>query len=314
MPLMTKRTVMAAKVESTLGTAVALADADAAFYAYDFEPTVEVPENPREAQGTASPAASTPGARMVTLRFKTDIHGNGAAGQPDWATTLLTGCGMYNDTGTFKLATGAPAASGNVGRCLTIGFYHDGRRCLAAGCMGNATIILENGNRGYVQWEFMGKYSATADVTLLTPTLPTVTPPRASNLATTYGSWTPPGVKSIEIDLGNEVYLQEDISDAAGSAGYSYAIVTDRRPVITMTPDAVLVATNDTYGDLLAGSTAAFSVVLGTAANNIITFAAPAAQIVSATPQADNNIWKDALQLLCTRSAANDDELTIAFT
>lgn len=314
MPLTGKRSIMAAVAETTLGTAASLAAANAAFHAFDFEPDVDVEENPREAQGTASPEASTPGTRKVALRFKTDIYGLGSAGVPYWASTLLAGCGMYNDSNTFKLFTGAPAVSGNTGRTLTIGFYHDGRRVLAAGCMGNVKVMLQNGNKGHMEWEFTGKYSDTEDVPLLTPTLPTVVPPRCSNLVTTYGTWTPPGVKSIEIDLQNEVYLQEDITDIGGSAGYSYAVIVDRRPVITMTPDAVLVAANNTYGDLLAANLAAFTTTLGTVANNIMTFAAPKGQIISATPQQEDKLWKDALQLLCTRAAVNDDEFTIAFS
>ena len=174
--------------------------------------------------------------------------------------------------------------------------------------------MLTNGQKGHVEWEFTGSYSAVADVTLLTPTLPAVIPPRAANMVTTFDGWTPPGTKSIEIDLGNEVYLREDISTEGGSAGYAYAMIVDRRVTITMTPDAVLVATKDIYGIMLAQTVGIFSAVLGGDANNIMTFAAPAAQVISATPQAEDKLWKDAVTLLCTWSAADDDEFTLAFT
>lgn len=314
MPLMKKLTVVAAVAESTLGTAASLTATEAAFYAYDIEVDVATDNHPREYQGTASPMPDVIGARMATVRFKVDVHGKGSAGQPDWATVLLAGCGMYNSTGTFKLATAAPAAAGDVGRTLTIGIYQDGRRVLLAGAMGNVKFVLVNGDKAYAEFEFKGKYSAVADVAILAPTLPSVTPPRCSNLTYTWSSYSFPGVKQIEIDLGNEVYLREDISDGAGSAGYAYACVVDRRPIISLTPDAVLVATKDVYGLMLAGTTGAFSAVVGTAANNIMTFAAPAGQIVSASPTAEDKIWKEAIQILCTRSAANDDEFTLAFT
>ena len=159
--------MLAAKVESTIGTAETLAAADADYFVRNLEVSVEADEQPREYQGTASPNADAIGARMVTLTFDIECHGKGSAGVPDWASVFLTACGMYDDSNTMKLATAAPATSGNVGRTITIGAYHDGRRIVAAGCMGNVVFTIANGMPMMARFTMQGKLSTIDDSALI---------------------------------------------------------------------------------------------------------------------------------------------------
>jgi len=308
-----KLQVLAAKTEATLGTAIALSATDAAFFVRNLTITPEADESPRMYQGTASPMPDEVGARKINFSFEVECHGKGSAGVPTWAETFLTACGFYLDTQTYKLVTAEPAASGDVPRTITIGAYQDGRLFTAAGCMGNVVFVLTNGKIGLCRFEFQGKLVSNTDTALIAPTLPAVTPPRASNMTMTYASVVP-RVAQIEIDMGNEVYLRPDASDGAGESGYAFATITNRRPIITWAPEAVLVADHDIYGKWLSGTLGAFSAVLGATANNIMTFAAPSAQVTSPSPTDANGLIADQMTLLLTRSAANDDEFTLAFS
>jgi len=311
--MLSKLQVLAAKTETTNGTAIALAAADAAFFVRNLTITPEADEPPRMYQGTASPMPDEIGARKINFSFDVEAHGLGSVGVPTWAKTFLTACGFYLDAQTYKLATAEPSTTGDVPRTITIGGYQDGRLFTAAGCMGNVVFVLTNGKIGLCRFEFQGKLVSVTDTALIAPTLPAVTPPRASNMTMAYNSEVP-RVAQIEIDMGNEVYLRPDASDSAGSSGYAYATITDRRPIITWAPEAVLVADHDVYGGWVAGTVAAFSAVLGATGNNIMTFAAPAAQVTSPSPTDANGIIADQMTLLLTRSAANDDEFSLTFS
>jgi hypothetical protein len=179
--------------------------------------------------------------------------------------------------------------------------------------MGTGKFVFPNGQVPYLEFEMQGKYVSTTDVALLTPTLTTVAPIRAANLAFTWNSITP-RVDQVEIDLQNAVSLRPDLSSSAGTSGYFYATITDRDIVANASAEAVLVATNDIYGAWLAGTEAAFSIAIGTGSWNKITFAAPKAQITGPTEGDRDGVLTDDISYDFNRSAANDDEMTITFS
>ena len=97
MTLLRKKRVLAAKIETTAGTAIALGSADAAFNVYDAEiqPNIETIE--RQSEGSFSQQSSIAGSRSGTVTFKTYLEGDGAGGVPDWASTFLPACGAVDD-------------------------------------------------------------------------------------------------------------------------------------------------------------------------------------------------------------------------
>jgi hypothetical protein len=311
---MRKKTVLAAKLEATLGTAESLAAADAAFNVYDLEIEPEAEEQERSSQGSASRLSTTIGARQVKFTFKIEMMGSGVAStDPDWAPVFLPALGMVGNTNVYTVKTKVPVAASDNNRTITIGGYHDGRLVTAAGCMGTAKFVFENGKVAYMDCEFMGKYVSTTDATLLAPTLPTVLPPRASNLTFTYGGASPGKTERIEIDLQNEVTLRQDLSVAAGESGYCYATIVDRNPKAVMSLEAQLVATFDVYGKWLAQSEEAFVLDIGGATWNKMEFDAPKAQILKPNLGDRDGMITDELEMQFNRSAAVDDEFSLTF-
>jgi hypothetical protein len=314
MTLLRKKSVIAGKVESAVGTAESLAAADSEFIAFDLEVNVEGDVIKREAPGTMSMLATIIGGRRVTVSFKIEMNGSGVLStNPDWANTFLPACGLVADAGNaFALISGAPGTASSGNRTVTLGFYHDGRKAAAAGCMGNVKFNFTMGDRSYAEFTFTGKYVSVTDAALLSPTLPTVEPPRSANLTFSFGGVTPKAA-SLEINLQNQVQLREDISSGGGESGYCNAFIVGRDPIINIEPDAELVATYDGYGKWIAGTQEAFALTIGGATWNQLAFAAPKAQIETISPGDRDDIVIDSIQYGLKRSAANDDEFTLTF-
>lgn len=305
MTLLRRKRVIAAKIETTPGTAESLSASDAAFNAYEtsVNPTIDFEE--RQGQSAFSPLPGTLGAYGGTVTFQTDIHGGGST--PFWASVLLPACGYKETTGVFAPVTEAPGS--NV-KTLTIGVYEDGLFKVLRGCAGNVVFTLPSGRRAFAEWTFTGIWGDPTDVSILAPTYPTTAPLKFANSTWTLGSWSP-CVEQITIDLGNEVVLRECGTD---SSGYKNALVTNRRTTGTMNPEATLVATNDAYGDWIDRTEKALSIVLGSSGNRV-TFAAPKLQLTNAQEGDRNNIQTDDLEFQLNRSAAaGNDELSIDLT
>jgi len=314
MSLLRKKMVLAAKLESTIGTAESLAAADADYNVYDIEIDPEADEQSRASQGSASKLPTTIGARMVNISFKVEMHGSGTLDtDPEWASVFLPALGFKDASNVWTPSTAAPVASASVPRTITIGAYHDGRLMTIAGCMGNGKFVFENGQVPYLECEMMGVYVSTTDATLLAPTLPTVAPPRAANLTFTYGGASPGKVDRVEIDLGNEVVMRPDLATGGGTSGYCNAVIVDRNIRATMSLESALVATFDTYGKWIAATEAAFALDIGGATWNKLEFDAPKAQILEPTMGDRDGIITDEIAMGFNRSAAVDDEFSLTF-
>jgi hypothetical protein len=301
--LLTKLSVFAAAIETTTGTAATLSATEAKFNAMDMSYTAEIPPNERQGQGSMSPLQPVPGARSARLQVKTEVSGNGASGDPPWLSTLIASCGFTNSAGTWKPING-PITT------LSLGGFYDGRKYLMTGAMGGFTLDGQAGNPAVISYDFMGVHGVPTDVALLTPTYPTVIPPRFAASTLTIGG-SAYKIGKVQIAVENNLKMREDVTHVSG---HHACAITGRRILVRVSPESSLFATKDWYAAHLAGTTAALSLVFGSVANNIITIAAPKMVLLN-PPQMedDDGIMRDALEFVCVRSAAaGDDELTLA--
>ena len=130
MTLLKRKRVLAAKIESTPGTAEALTTAEAAFNAYDVMIQTETEMEQREGQGSFGMRPSVAGGYKGKVTFKHDAHWDGTATEPAWADTFLPACGWVKSGQVYTPRTEAPGT--NV-KTLTIGVYIDGMRKLLRG-------------------------------------------------------------------------------------------------------------------------------------------------------------------------------------
>jgi len=311
MPLLKRLRTLAAKVESTNGTAESLTAAEGVFNAYDLMVQADIEVEERQAQGSFDYLVGSPGARRGSVSFKTDVGWDGSA-LPAWASVLFPACGYVESSQVFTPQSEAPGS--NV-KTVTIGGFQAGRRKFLAGAVGNFRIVCPTGRMVTIEWEFQGVWQAVTDQTLIAPTYPTSAALRFGSGVVTYNS-VAQKVENVTFDAGNEIKILEDPSTASG---FSYGIITSRRPVITLNPESQLVATEDRYGDWIAGNEYAFSCAIdgptGLVSNGSITIAAPKAQVFNVQEGDRDGVEIDEVELRCNKNAANkDQDVSITFT
>lgn len=316
MPLLKRKRVFAAKVETTPGTAETLTNAEASYNAYDLviQPSVEVEQ--REGQGAFNYLQGVPGARMGTATFRTDLGWDGTSTMPTWASVLLPACGWVETSQVYNPTTESPGT--NV-KTLTIASYQAGngsagKRRLLTGAVGTFTINLPAGRMGFIEWEFTGVWGGETAAAVLAPTYPTASPIRFASATATFDS-VDLTVENISFAAGNQVVMREDGSTASG---YISGIITNREPRITCNPESVLIATQDRIQAWLNADEEAFSVALDgpspSSTTSTITIAAPKAQIINNQEGDRNRLVTDELELSCNKNGTtNDQELRITF-
>jgi hypothetical protein len=311
--MLRRKRVLAAKIESVIGTAETLAAADAAFNIYNPIIQAGIPMEARQGQGGFGMLASVPGGRVGTCTFRTYLEWDGTSTEPSWADTFLPACGWVKTGGTFTPRSEVPGT--NV-KTLTIAVYQDngagGTVCKSiAGAMGTAVVTLPTGRPGYIDWTFTGCWVAPTNATMLTPTYPTAKPLRfAGGLA----EWNDVNlcVEQATINFGNTVIMRECPTTASG---YISAYITDRVPTITLNPQASTLAAQDRWASWIAQDEHTLELDLDGPSTSVLSFDAPEAQIMNNQEGERNGVVTDELELQCNKNGAtHDDELRIVFT
>jgi hypothetical protein len=311
MSLLRRRSVFAAKTEGTIGTAESLTASEGVYNARDFAIAPSIPVDRREGQGGFNYDKGVPGAMQGTCTIVHDLQYDGT-NIPTWASVLLPACGYVATGGVFSPVSRGPGGAG-LPKTLTLGHYHDGKLKRLSGAMGNAVFTFPTGQAAFVTFTFSGKYfEDETDVTLIAPTYPTAPSLRFADGSIT---WNSAGLctASAAIDLGNQVIMRE-CAEANNRTGFKSALITNRAPVVTADPEAVLVATQNRDSQWLEMTTAALAVTLNGTGTSTLVFSAPAAQIENKQTGNRNDMITDDLTWLCTKGSAADTELVITFT
>jgi hypothetical protein len=306
--LLRRRSVFAAKVEATIGTAETLTAAEGVFNAMDLSIQPNITMEEREGQGGFNYNPSVPGIRSGTATFSTEAYYDGST-VPPWATVLLPGCGFVETAGTFAPVSRGPGGSG-LPKTLTIGGFIDGMYRVLAGCMGTFTIDMPTGRMVKFNWTFQGKWTNPTDVAIIDPTFPlTVMPMR---MAAGSVSWSSVNLctESVTVDAGNEVILRECAGEIGGIKS---ALVTNRKPMITANPEMVLVATQNRHSQWLTPTPGALVITTGGASENRLVITAPKAQIQNIQEGDRSNMAIEDITWMATANDDPDEELTIAF-
>lgn len=304
MPLLSRLSVLAAKVEATPGTLESLTAAEAAFNVMNAEFNANIDVTTRPVQGSFKKLPGVPGQRLASCSFSIELIGTGAGGVPTWATVFLAGCGLVNSTGTVTPRDEAPGS--NV-KTLSIALYEAGRVKRMRGAVGTVVFEFVPGQAVMANFTFTGVFDSIADTAILTPTYPTLAPIRCSSGAATINSVVQV-FSSCSFDVGNVVAVRPTIANAQGA---SYGIITDRTPTFTIDPEASVIAGNDIWGDWTAATTRALSLQFEDAADSI-TFAAPAVQRMTISNGDREGLRLDTQTLQCCRDGANA-EFSITF-
>ena len=307
--MIVKRAQLAAKAEGTEGSAETLAGADA-FLAMNvsFKPEIEM--HPRDnVSASLSNFSQVPGARKATMEFDVEVKGSGTAGTAPALGKLLKACGFGETVVAATSVTYKPASTG-IGS-MSLAVYNDGVRYGIFGARGNVSLKLEKGKPGMLHFVFTGADFTVTDVAMLSSAVSyETTVPKPFLAATMTIDAYAALVGSMEINMNNEIALRPDVNAASG---YKSAVITGRKPTLSIDPEMVTVATYDFYGKWRSGSEGALTLALTGSAGNICTITAPKVQYTGVKAADNSGIRSLGVDCQLNRNSG-DDELSIAFT
>jgi hypothetical protein len=307
--MIVKRAQIAAKIEVTEGTAIALAGADA-FLAENITWTPGIEMHKRgNVSSSLSKFSEVAGARQASLDFDVELKGSGTAGTAPALGKLLKACGFGETVVAVTSVTYLPASTSISS--LTMAMYNDGACYLMWGARGNVSLKLEKGKPGVLHFSFIGADFSVTDVALLTTGVSyETTKPQpflsAAFLVDSYAAL----VGSLEFSMGNVLTLRPDVNSASG---HKSVAITDRDPVLTLDPEMVLVATYDFFGKWRSASEGALTALVSGAAGNICTITNPKVQYTEEKLSENSGIRSLGINASLNRNAG-DDEISIAFT
>jgi hypothetical protein len=273
--------LLAAKAETTTGTAIATTGTDAQLIIIDPKLTPDNPFSERPNQGAGGQLASTPNQQTGKLTFDVEVYGSGTGGSsPQWASSLLPPCNYTESSGTFTYTNNAST--------VTLSMFEDGKKRTLYGAKGTVKFAKDQAAPGRASFEFTGKFVEQTDTSILSPTLPTNIAPITGTVTFTSGtaSYTPT-LSKIEYDVGNNVVLREDLS---ATDGYRGAAIVNWKPTYTLDPETEAQSTRDWKALQLAATAEALSFTIGSTTGNRMVIAASAAQTIKVERGSRNGI------------------------
>jgi len=308
--MLTKRTVILAKIETTYGSDLTPTAAANAIMAYD--PEITIVSDMKERYPANTDLSRFPELRGKThfeIKFSTELVGSGTKGTATRQSPLFQACGLDETIVSATSVTYAPVSSG-LESC-TIYAYIDGLLYKLLGCVGDVEIDLTAGEVGRLNWTFKALYVLPTDIAIVTPTFDSTVPLIVKGTTMTFGSYAAI-IEKLSLKLNNTIAERSDFNTTDGIKGFA---VTGRNPEGSMTIEAVLRATSNadflSYFDARAVKVLSF--VLGTTQGNINTITASYGYCRVPKIGDKEGIRTFEIPFQLTRSTGND-EISIAQT
>jgi hypothetical protein len=260
--MLTRRRIIAARIEDQEGTAEAITAVDTGIIAIDpkFDGDIKMYDRSNVKLNTLSKLQQIPGQQMGTISFKAELKGAGAAYSSTVKPALspyLRACGFaetVDSTAGAEKVTYLPASSGVPS--LTIWLYEDGAVRKLRGARGTVSFSGKAGEPVMADFKFSGVYDGSPAAAMVTPTLEASTPPVLLNAALTLDEYSAV-FETFSVDMGNDIQMRPSAND---ETGYLSAMLTDRKPVGKLDPEMVLPDEYDFMGNWQNGTPAALSV------------------------------------------------------
>lgn len=259
-PLLTRKKVIKVILEAEKGTKLA---GTQAIMVFDLAINPNAPYEERKGTGLYRGHKETGvlGERSGTCNFSVELRADTAAMEAGLAI-LLQACGLKQTVQVYQVHS-VPGDD----KCISIDVWEDGVKKGLAGAMGNVTFEGEAGKKMMCNFEFTGIWQAPID-----EALPAFAPAVYPAIKLQGGTFTLGGesikVGKFSLNMGNNVVMRGDVDGVGGIAHFA---ITDIDPVVSMDPEADLVAGYDFMGVWLAGTEAAVSLAV-TDGTNTATF------------------------------------------
>lgn len=311
--ILSNRVVLAGKAETTEGTAIALAGADANNLIMDPKFDAEIPMFTRKfLNNSLSPQGQIATTRGGAIGFKVEVKGSGTPGTAPAFGKYLISCGFKEVVVAATSVTYSPESSLSVVKSMTLATYRDGLKKMTKGARGNVKYMAKSGEPGMLEFEFIGADADVTDVALPTPSGVETTIPFPLLSAVFSIASFQAFVSQLQFDMSNELERRGDINQ---DSGFISTLLTGREPKGSFDPEDELVATHDFYGRWKANTTGLLTWKHGSTAGNIVTFSIPKAQYTKISEGDRNGIATLNADFLMQRNTTGgDDELSIALT
>lgn len=294
-PRVTRRKVLAVKLETTKGTGVA---ADTHVLIYD--PVLEADDTRvvrRPAGIYGGRSKSGRGEGLGTFSGRAELRSNGTTGLDAGLAILLQCCGWKLTTLTWS-----PSIVLSDQQTCSIQMYEDGVLKKLTGCHGSVSFSAMPGQPVNLEFNMRGVWAAVTDAALATNAIAATAPMRLASgscsLDTTYKA----RVGSVKWGLNNAVAMHADVENAAG---YNYGYTSDNDATVELDPLGHLVAEHDTWGKWLAGTAVALSLVVSDGTTKL-TVAAPVLEIGQPKTADRDGLITHAYTGYCLHSSGND--------
>lgn len=296
-------TILAAKKESSYGSAATLAGTDAMLVT-DVSLTpiaTEILDRPTiNGYSGAKPfiLANT----HVELSATLELTPSGTAGTPPDYLDLLLGCGLIHDNqAAYNKFT--PETNLETADSLTIGVYIDGSLHKLTGARGSLSISLNSASAPLVTFTYKGIYQAPSATSNITPTYSQLAPltANATNTSAFQLHSYAGALQSFTFDQNNNLFYSELASST------KQVRITERASSGACTIESVGLGTKNFYNIAIAKTTGNLTWQHGQTAGNKITFLASTTQLEDISQESNENYQMLNIPYRALPNSGNDE-------
>lgn len=302
--LLATRAVVAAKIESTYGNDPTVAGANAVTAMNLTTPSVDVAINEVPTlKSYAINAPHVPGKHKYTVSFDVPLAGSGTLDTAPEISPLLQACSFAETVNASTSVVYTPDVT-DEGSCTIEVQYDNQRQFQLTGCRGTYSLAFDEvGGLAIIRFEMTGFYNAPSDTAFLS----SLTYDGQTPLTFMGGTFTWGGgavvLRSLSLDVGAEI---AEIDNFTASTGYQEFRVTKFAPGGSMKVDMDTVANHPMEADLVAGTSAAIDMSIGSSAGNQYDIDLPACVIESVSPSEEGGVLVYDIAFKAYDSSGND--------
>ena len=312
MPLLSRKRLLLAKLETTYGTDPTPVVGSDAILVRNIEVTpLEVDTVNRELiRPFLGQADQLLAQQRVLVNFEVELAGSGSAGTAPAYGPLLQACRCTETVVSSTSVTYAPNSDATP-KSVTIYFNNDGVLHKATGCRGTFTLNAEVGQIPFISFEMTGVFNAPSDVSISAPTYANQAAPLVfkNGNSSSFQVFSYSGaVQSLSFELANGVIYRELVGGTK-----SIDVVNHERSGECVI-EATTIATKDFFTAATGSSTGNLTFQHGSTAGNIVTFTAGQIDLGGPSYSDQDGIQMLTLPYIATPTSAGNNEFQIVMT
>ena len=308
--VLTRRRLIAAKIESTYGTDPTPGGGDAILVRnLEIQPLVADTVNRELVRPYLGQADQLLSQTRVEVSFEVELAGSGTAGTAPAYGPVLRSCALSETVVADTSVTYAPESSGF--ESCTIYYFQGPIRHKVTGCRGTFELTGEVGQIPVISFTMTGIYNAPTDETQPTPTYTNQASPvlfKEGN-TTNFSAFSYAGcLMSYNFSLANDVIYRELVGCT------KEILITNRAPSGTVVIEAPTITAKDFFAVATGSSTGSITFQHGQTAGNIVTMTTAQSDLGNLTYSDQDGIQMLNMPFIAVPTSAGNNEMSLAFT